>query len=280
MTSATQKRLGIIGYGNIAQTLVSALIENVEKPFEEVICLVKEPYLDSVKRELNGLRGRLAIETSVVSNVDSLLALNPNYIVECAAHSAIREYGAKILGNGRDLFVISTGALSDDNLRKELNAAAEAGNAQFILVAGAIGGIDLLGAARLSGIDEVSYTSRKPPKAWLGTPAERTVNLADIAVETVVFEGSAREAALNYAQNANVAGTVALAGIGLDATRVRLIADPAVTANVHEIAVRSQCVNYGIRIEGKPSPTNPKTSLSAAYSLAYEVLNRLRRQVI
>ena len=280
MIGNTKKRLGIIGYGSVAKTLTATLAENIGKPLDHVICLVKESHLNDAKVELAALRGRLAIENTVVSKIDALLALHPDLVVECAGHRAIRAYGAEVLRGGCDLLVISTGALSDDFLRMELMASAEAGDAELILAAGAIGGIDLLGAAKLSGIESVSYTSRKPPKAWHGTPAERELNLNTISAETVLFDGSAREAALTYPQNANVAATVALAGVGLDATRVRLIADPKSKSNIHEIAVRSRCTNFSIRIVGNPSPTNPKTSVSAAYSLAHEVLKRLQREVI
>jgi aspartate dehydrogenase len=224
--------------------------------------------------------GKLAQEVSVVDDVAALLATGPNLVVECAGHGAVRAAGAKVLRGGCDLLVVSTGALSDDALHAELLKAAEAGDARLLFPAGAVGAIDLLGAAKLSGLIEVAYSSRKPPHAWLKTPAEKAVDLNSLREETVFYEGNAREAARDYPQNANVAATVALAGAGFDKTRVRLIADPAVTTNTHEIAVRSQCVNFSIRIEGRPSPANPKTSLSAAYSLAREVLNSFRREVI
>jgi aspartate dehydrogenase len=50
----------------------------------------------------------------------------------------------------------------------------------------------------------------------------------------VVFEGNAREAALKFPKNTNLAAAIALAGIGFDATRVRIVADPTISENLHE----------------------------------------------
>ena len=94
------------------------------------------------------------------------------------------------------------------------------------------------------------------------------------------FEGSAREAAQTYPFNANVTATLALAGIGFEDTKVRLVADPGVTRNVHEFSVRSACGDFTMRLEGFPSPANPKTSLLAGYSVARELLNRADAIVI
>ena len=90
----------------------------------------------------------------------------------------------------------------------------------------------------------------------------------------MLYNGTAREAALLYPQNANVAAAVALAGLGFDATEVELVADPDAPGNVHEIeaegaagTLRHQACRASRRAR------NPKTSALAALSVARALLN-------
>ncbi len=141
-------------------------------------------------------------------------------------------------------------------------------------------GIDLLASARLAGLDRVRYVSRKPPNAWRGTPAERLLQLNSLAQRIEFFTGSAREAARQYPQNANVAAAIALAGIGFEATEVVLTADPTAIGNEHWFEAQGAFGRAEVRIAGNPLPENPKTSWLAALSLARAVLNQTARVVI
>jgi aspartate dehydrogenase len=263
--------LALIGLGAIGQGLVEVLASRGAP--ERLSVLVRAGREGAARSSLEALAGAgTAVE--VVTELDRLIAARPGLVVECAGHGAVTAFGAPLLRAGLDLVVASIGALADDALFDGLTAAARAGGAQLLLPSGAIGGIDALAAARLAGIDSVLYTGRKPPAAWAGSPAERAVDLAALTEATVFFEGSAREAARAYPKNANVAATLALAGIGFDATRVRLVADPAADANTHEYSVRSAAVDFTMTLLGKPSPLNPRTSQSTVLSLARAVLNR------
>jgi aspartate dehydrogenase len=265
-------KLGLVGFGAIATLALDALVETLAAPLETLILFSRPSTLEDAQTWVAGYAGRLAREVTVVTDPTVLVEMKPDVVGEAAGHAALANVGERILAAGIDLIVSSVGALSDDALKRRLDQAAERAGARLLLSPGAIGGLDILAAARLSGLASVTYTSRKPPLAWAGTAAEDVIDLAGIAAETVFFEGAAREAARDFPQNANVAATIALAGLGFDATRVRLVADPAVTRNVHEISFVSGCADVTMRIEGRPSDRNPKTSATAGYALAQMVL--------
>jgi aspartate dehydrogenase len=116
--------------------------------------------------------------------------------------------------------------------------------------------------------------------AWRGSPAEQIADLDKLTKRTVLYKGTAGEAALRFPQNANVAATVALAGLGFDATEVELVADPDAPGNIHEIEVEGAAGNFSIRLQGKPSRTNPKTSALTAFSVARALINEKAAIVI
>ncbi len=278
------RRLGIIGAGGIAEVALSALAKSLAKslgePLDHVAILARTASAAKARALLDGLGDRLAKARAVHTEFAAFIADAPELVAECASHVAVRDYGAAILQAGCDLVVISVGALADDRLRQDLERAARKGGSRLVLPPGAVGGLDALAAAGLSGLNSVIYTGRKPPKAWRGTPAERLIDLNTLTEPNTFYTGSARDAARDYPLNANVAAALALAGIGFEQTQVRLVADPGIARNVHEFAVTSRCSDFTMRLEGRPSAANPKTSLLAGYSVARELVNRAGAIVI
>ncbi len=270
-------RLGLIGLGAVASLALGALGRNLAKPADTLICLARPQSEDKALRWASRHQGLVAREIRVETSIETFIAAGPDLVAEAAGHSALAEAGVPVLAAGIDLIISAVGALSDDTLRSGLEDAAAKSGATLIISPGAIGGLDILAAAKLSGLSEVRYTSRKPPVAWRGTKADDLVQLEDLRSAVTFFKGSAREAARLFPQNANVAATIAFAGLGLDETHVRLIADPAVSCNQHKIEIKSACADLTIRIDGHPAIANPKTSTTTGYALAHLLLERLNR---
>lgn len=265
-------RLGLIGYGAIAQTLVDLIRRTQDAPLDHLAVLCRPAAAEALRAALSDAPARA---TSVVTDAAGLIKAGCGLVVECAGHSAASSHVSNVLKAGIDVVVVSVGSLADAALHARLIAAAREGGARLILPAGAVGGIDLLAALGASGDVAVTYRGVKPPAAWAGTPAEDAIDLATLTQAATFFTGTAREAARAYPKNANVAATLALAGAGFEATRVELVADPAAPGNVHEYRVASPLANIAMRIENKPTGGNVKTSVATVWSVLREIRNRL-----
>ena len=261
------KKIALIGYGAIAGIVMDKLREHdPDGDIQLLGVLVREGRVEET-------RTKLGDGVEVVSSIDDLIRLMPNVVVECAGQGAIGEYGEAVLRAGIDLMVISTGALADDETRERLTRAGDVSGAHMLLPSGAIAGIDGLNSLRIGGLDSVRYTSTKPPLAWKGTPAGENFDLEAITERTVLFTGPASVAARDYPKNANLAATVALAGLGMDETEIQLVADPAVAPNnVGRIDAAGSFGTLTVECRGLPAPDNPKTSATTALSLTYALL--------
>lgn len=255
--------IAIVGCGAIAQAVIQALAARSDVRVASV--LARSP--QAARLALAGLAHPPAVHTALAD------APRPSLLVECAGHGAIVEHVLPALAVGIPCVVVSVGALAEPGLPERLAEAARQGNTRVELLAGAIGAVDALAAARLGGLDEVIYIGRKPPLAWRGTPAAQRFDLAAITEPVEIFAGSARAAAAAYPRNANVAATLALAGLGLEHTRVRLLADPGVVDNVHEVRARGAFGEFELTLRGRPLAANPKTSSLTVYSVLRAILN-------
>lgn len=190
-------------------------------------------------------------------------------VVESASQNAVRFIVPQALKAGCSVMVLSVGALADKELRETLFGLAKEHNCKLYFPSGAVVGIDGINSAHAAGISSVTLTTRKPPSGLMGAPyvVEHGIELEKLEKETILFEGTASEAVKAFPPaNVNVAATISLAGIGFERTMVRVIADPSLSRNVHEINVEGEFGKFCTKVENLPSPENPKTSYLAALS--------------
>jgi len=260
-------KVAMVGFGAIGRSLAALIQEQ----------LPQVSLIGIAKRSPPSERDRASVHsaTRFVDTPAALANLAADVVIECAGHQALAAFAPALLREGRELLIASVGALADRSLEASLREAAIQGRARLLLSTGAIGAVDLLCAARIGGLRRVRYTGSKPPRAWLGTPAEALAHCAKAANGPVdVFEGTAREAALRFPQNANVAATVALAGIGFEETRVRLVADPQLHVNQHAVQAEGTFGHFELTVRGHPQSAQPKTSVLVAFSLARYLTHR------
>lgn len=251
------RRFAIIGLGAITDEMVRTLA-----PINELdriaAVLVRPERLEDATR-------RAAGRFPVVCDLEGLCASKPGIVAECAGHEAMRQFGPALLERGFDVLCSSVGVLADRAFSGEILRSAR--NADLRIPSGAIAGIDGLLAARTAGLDRVTYTSVKPPVAWMGTPAEPLLGADARGRRNTFFNGSARDAATAYPKNVNVGATVALAGLGLDRTTVSLVSDPAASGPIGIVEASGKFGTFRFEILAFASPHNPKTSLLTAHSI-------------
>jgi aspartate dehydrogenase len=232
------KAVGLIGAGAIGTVLAEAIARRL------VVCDELIIY-DFEISKAEQLKKTLKFPVTIVASFDELLKRKPIVIIEAASQQAAKDYVPRIVAEGIELIVMSTGALLDLNVDMS----------KVHVPPGAIGGLDAVASAALAGIDEVVLTSRKNPKAF-GMNNKKA---------TRVYEGDAEEAAKRFPREMNVAATLALT-VKPAKVKVQVFSDPKVQRNTHEIQVKWLFGEMLLRFANDPHPKNPHTSALAAWS--------------
>ena len=206
------------------------------------------------------------------------LARRSDLLIEAASGQAAAGLLPVLIRRRRAALILSTGGLLSRPDR--LRTLARKGIPLY-LPSGALAGLDAVKAAASGRLRSVTLTTRKPPRSLAGAPGilRRKIRLEKLRKPTVVFRGSALRAAKEFPQNINVAATLALAGLGAVRTRVKIIADPGLRINIHEVEAVGDFGRLTTRTENLPSPKNPKSSLLAVRSAAAtlkQILNPLK----
>ena len=250
------KTIGIVGCGAIGKALVRA----VKAGKLSVRVAGVNSRTESGAREFLSTFSEPPAYRSLGDLVESA-----DMIVEAAGGAVVPSLAEQVFAAGKDLMIISVGALLD---HPDIIETSRRTGCRLYVPSGAIAGLDGIKSAVTGAINHVTHTTRKPPAGLEGAPylVEREISLAGLQQEKEIFSGSAREACRGFPANVNVTAAVSLAGIGPDQTRVKIFAVPGLVRNCHDIDVEGEFGKLHVHIENVPSE-NPKTGKLTALSI-------------
>ncbi len=250
----------LIGCGFIGRIL----LENMEKMNEIDEVLVFDAFEERSKNAAEKFSKASQISDPLESMKDV------NLVIEAASQDAVREFGVAALSMGKDLMIMSVGALGDDSLREQMFSYTGHGKGNLFIPSGAIFGTSGLASAASAHIDSVLLETFKPPAGLKGADymVEHDLNPDSFEKRTLIFEGTARDAVKAFPKNVNVSATLSLLGLGFDKTKVQVFIDPKIERNIHRVMVRGDFGKAECTVENLPSPENPRTSYLAALSAA------------
>jgi aspartate dehydrogenase len=254
------KSIGIVGCGAIGRALIGAVASGK----------LAVRIAGVTSRTEKSARDFLAAFASPPPYLSlSELIHSADLIVEAAGGSVVQPLAEQVFAAGKDLMVISVGALLQ---YPEVMEKARQSGCRLYVPSGAIAGLDGIKSACVGVITHVTMTTRKPPRGLEGAPhlVQNGISVAGLKEEKEVFSGNAREACKGFPANVNVSAAVSLAGIGPDRTRIRIIAVPGLQRNCHDIEVEGEFGRLHVHIENVPSE-NPKTGKLTALSIIRSV---------
>ena len=252
-------KIGLVGCGAIGSEIAKAIDSGEISADLVAVC-------DHNPKTAMALIDRLQ-KKPIKAKLEELVSLS-DVVVEAASQRAVPAIArAALAKEGKKLMIMSVGALMDGNFFREVQDLASRHNSRVFLPSGAIVGLDGIKSASIGTIEKITLTTTKNPKGLVGAPyiMQQGIDLGALTQATVIFEGTASDAVKGFPANVNVAATLSLAARDV-AVHVKIVADPNIHVNRHEIVVEGEFGNIFTRVENVPSPSNPKTSYLAALS--------------
>jgi aspartate dehydrogenase len=255
-------KVGLVGCGNIGADLCIAM--HKETLPAEIVALHD---IDEERAHL--LQRTFHLEEAAICGLDEM-AERVDFIVECAVAGAVQGVIETAIKYRRDCLVMSVSGLL---AHPELLDLARENHVQIRIPSGALCGLDGIRSAMEAGLHSVTLTTRKPPKAFSGAPyvVKHNIDLDNLTEPKTLFEGTAAEAVKMFPANVNVAAALSLMGIGPLETKVRIIADPRATENMHEVMAEGAFGRLQTFTTNMPSPRNAKSSYLASLSACAEL---------
>ena len=256
-------KIAIIGAGSIGQTIIDHFVGS--KKLEIVLVHdLNTSYLEDVNKKYG-----VKTETDFEHFLAQIKEAEVSLVVEAAGIEAVQSLSLLILNQGIDLALISTGVFGREEFALKLKDIAEKNDCKIYIPSGAIAGLDGIRAAAVYPLDSVVLTTTKSPKS-LGIEADE---------RKLIFKGTARDAIEKWPKNLNVGVSLALAGVGIDETQIKLFVDPSIEVNTHEIEATGAFGHLTVVVESFPSKMNPKSSILASLSMI-NLLERLTSHII
>jgi len=247
-------KIGIIGCGNIGEEL--ALFAEKENKVEKIFLLDKEvKKAESLLKKLT--KGEIL--ASLFELIDK-----SDLVIEAAHPIVVEEVARKSIDSKKPVMLMSSAGLIG---KEYLLEDAIKNNVRIYIPSGAIAGIDGIKTAALGKITSVTITMTKHPKSLKNVPyiIDNSIKLDEIKMKETIFEGGVKEAVAGFPQNINVSATLMLAS-RFKNIKVKVVVDPGINTNTHEIQVVSEAGTITTKTENRPSPHNPKTSYLAILS--------------
>ena len=262
----TATSVGVIGFGAIGAPVIGALRDGRIPGCKLSGILTRSTLPD----DLGGFAA-----SSLYDLID-----RSDLIVEAAGHTALDKTGPPVIESGKDLLVLSVGALVDDLLYERLT---KDGGGRLLISSGAVGGLDTLVAAMLvAPLDSVSLISKKHSKLlvrpWM--PGDLQVALSSGESEIEAFSGPAREAVKLFPESANIAATLALATVGFDRLNVTIVGVPHTAEVEHRVTASGRAGSYEFVFRNRAAEANPRTSAITPFSVIRALRGLQARTVV
>jgi aspartate dehydrogenase len=259
-------RVCLIGCGAIGSELAVA-IDSGKVGSATLVAL-----FDTIEDAAQRLRMRLQNDkVAIFSNFLELTSSREfkvaDIVIEAASQAAAKNFSRSVVEFNKDLLLMSVGALADELFLSQLLSVVSMNGKHIYVPSGAIAGIDAIKSVK-GMLDSVTLTTTKNPSALAAAPFFNSDpnRLKSMKKKTLVYQGPAAEAVNKFPANINVAAVLSLAGLGIQETKVKIIADPHITVNQHQIEAAGAFGSMAITVRNIPSPNNPKTSFLAVLS--------------
>lgn len=253
-----------MGCGNLGSTVVQGIAEKLQDKWK----LAGVFDSDAIRAGCVGKK----FGCRTADTLEELLEYKPDIVVEATAPDVLRDTAERILKSGCSLMPLSIGAFADTAFCSRVENAAKQAGKQVYFVSGAIGGLDIMQAAMMSGELKARILNIKSPEALSGAPWLEKHPISGSSRE-MIFRGNAHEAIEAFPKNVNVAVTLALATTGVEHTMVEVECVPGKELNTHTVFLEGDFGRARIEIESKPCPDNPRSSAIAAMSVIARLKN-------